>query len=436
MKEKIVNNDKYTYNSQDDVYVVPMKHRVKPYVVKGYKIRAIKKAVSNFISPSISGFDIKAKFGIQSEDFEAIKKAFDLTRDTLPLSDEEISDESIEQSVEKLLEEKRTGIIQTYEKISWKNTQEDANRWRDFVDSQVDPFQVALESWNPPKGPAIPKLPRVVNHDTKNVLVVGLADLHWGCASNAKYMFNKGGWDSDKTTTFVDNYSEAVLESAADRTYKFKKVAVFIMGDILHSVSGKTCRGTELKYDVIREEMFEMAMSGLSRFIATMAANFVEVEVHTVGGNHNYEAEVALYRALEAYFRTEKAVKFFNYTTRPAALRLENTLFFLDHGQDSAERAYVPLADNKLETHVQKLMLLKPELLVGINSVIFAMGDRHHFRYDEFDNFDFLMFSTSVLSDEHAATNNLNNRARQSCLVIDKTGVKEIIHFYVDSLLK
>jgi len=424
---------KYDYNKKDDKYVIPVSHRVKPLVLKGFVIRAIRKAISNSISASETSSEICTKYKLRPEDLTAIKKAFDLTRDSFPLTDEEILEESNEQNVEKLLEEKRLLVSQKFEKEDWKNTQKDAEQWQSFVNKQLDPFQASLDLWEPPK---IQNLTFPVTKVSGKTLVIGLSDIHWGSAANARYMYNdKGGWDTTKSTKVVNEFSKKVIELQKDRTYKFDKVVVLFMGDFLHSASGKTGRGTELKYDTIREEQFEFAMNSLTQFLGNICKSFPDVEVHTVGGNHNYEAELALYRAVEAYFRNQKNLKWHNYSSRPASFIVGSTLFMADHGADSGERAYVPSNESKLEAHVNSLLVQKPQMLQNIKSKIFLQGDKHHFKSIEFDNFEFIMFSTPVQSDEHAAVNNYNNRARQSCLVLDENGLKEIAHFYTDSLI-
>lgn len=432
-KQKIEVKEKYFYNKEDDKYVIDANHRIKPLVLSGYKVRAIRKSISNFFNGSETGADICLKYKITNDDFLAIKKAFDLIRDSFPLTDEELTEDTQENNLEKLLEQKRSDLAQSFEKEDWKETQKDASSWRKFINKQLDPFAGALDNWTPPE---IKKITSQKYKNESKTLCIALSDLHWGLLANPKYMYNdKGGWNSEKTSVAVNAYLQGILKMCKERTHAFKKVAVFLMGDILHSVSGKTCRGTELKYDTIREEQFEYALNSLTLFLQKIITKFPDVEIHTTVGNHNPEAEIGIYRALEMAFRKNNKAKFFHHTSRPASFVLGNTLFIMEHGQsNTSDKAYVPLAENKLESHVQKLLLHKPELLTSnIKSKIFCMGDRHNFKHIEYDNFDFIMFSTIVQSDEHADTNNWNNRARQSCLVLDDNGLSEILHFYTDS---
>lgn len=425
---------KYVYNRDNDTYVISMKHRVSPFVMSGYKVRAIRKAISNSISPSDTASDICIKYKLQAADFDAIKKAFDLTRDAFPLTDEEVLEDSVEINTNRILEERRTFISQEVEREEWRETIKDANCWRKFQQRKLDPFAAALDSWTPPK---LTQFKCPAFKPSKKTLVVGLTDIHWGSYANSLYVYNdkSNGWDSTKSVKVVDEFSREVVNIGKERTYKFDKVVILLLGDLLHSVSGKTGRGTELKFDTIREEQFDYAMTTLSRFITNVARTFPQVEVHTVGGNHHYEAEIALYRALGSYFKDQSNITWNNYSTRPASFIVDSTLMLIDHGADAGERAYVPANESKLESHVDSLLLQKPELLTKVKTKLFLQGDKHHFKSIEFSNFEFIMFSTPVATDEHAAVNNWNNRARQSCLVLDEDGLKEILHFYTDSLL-
>ncbi len=422
--------EKYTFNKETDTYIVNLKSRPKPLIIKGSVHRAIVRAFSGKITPPLSVEDVAVKYKIPVQYLEEYKKVFSMSRDALPLSDEEILDSNVESLVDKITEEKRFAILEGLEKEEWKNTQKDAAKWREFEYKTLDPFSLVLENWTPPKILPLARLPKQEKLSDK-VFVAALSDLHYGSASNSRYMYNRESWTTDDTIKAVQEYALKIKETIQSRNYKFKKLIVLALGDLIHSLNGKTARGTELKFDCVREEQFEYALTSLTAFISYMAESIPCVEVHSVYGNHNYEAEMGLFRALECYFAKDARVKFFHYSSRPAAFREGSTLFMLDHGADAVERAYVPTAsDNKLQLHVQSLLLQNPEMLVGTKTRIFAMGDKHHWEHLEYNDFEFIMFGTILGSDEHAAVNNLKNRARQSCLVLSEDGLEETIHIY------
>ena len=361
-------------------------------------------------------------------------KAFGITKDSLPITNEDLAQFDNDELTARLNELRKFSIYQKLEKEDWNATRLDAQKWRLLVNRQLNPFEEVLKKWSAPK---FNKIGHPEDKGGSKTLVIGLSDLHWGSASNARNMYDaKGGWNSGKTSKVVKNYCKGILEAAAERTYEFDKVVILFLGDFLHSISGKTGRGTELKYDCIREEQFEYALDGLVEFVAQIAAHFPNVSVHTTCGNHAYEAELGLYRAVEMAFRTQDNIEFFHYSSRPAPFLIDSTLFLLDHGQDSVERAGVPTRESQLKSHVNSLLVKKPELVAKAKTKIFVQGDKHHFKHIEFDNFEFVMFGTSVGADSHADINNWGNRARQSCLVLDETGLKEVLHFFTDELIK
>jgi hypothetical protein len=416
----------YYYNKDNDSYIIFIKSLAKNIVISGETHRGIVNAYCGEDPRSVE--DICTTFGIPRSIFNEYKSVFDLTRDALSITDEEVEENTIEESVENLLEKKKFEIGQIYAKKSWEATQKQAEKWRELEAKQLNPFIKAIENWQPP---TLEFKSNIKKARGGKVWVAGLSDLHFGSAANAKYMFSQPDWNTQKTVEFVDRFAGQIISDAKARNYPFEKAVILGLGDLIHSHLGKTTRGTELKFDSIKEEQFDYALNSLVAFIAKVRSAFPKVEVHSVGGNHFYEAEMALFRALACYFKPDKEIQFFHYSTRPAAFKIGSTLIMMDHGADSVERAYVPGIKNGLEKHVQSLLLQRPELLSGVKTKLFCQGDKHHWENVEYGNFEFIMFSTSLGGDEHSSVNNLSNRPRQSSLILDEDGLKEVVHTYV-----
>jgi len=332
--------------------------------------------------------------------------------------------------VEEMANSKSFNIQQKFEKRDWKQTQEDAEKWRVLKHSKIVPFQDFLQKWNPPK--YIPFKSQNLN-DIKSdkVFTVVLSDLHFGSSANSRYMFNRPDWSTEQTVAAVDKYATEIIKEVKSRNYKFNKCVIIGIGDLIHSALGKTARGTELIYDCIKEEQFDYALTSLLHFYKRMVELFGKVESHDVGGNHHYELDMALFRALNMYFKEDKRISFTHHSSRPAAFKCGNTLIMMDHGADSKERVYVP-SGAKLEKHVQSILINNQHLLHDVKTKLFIQGDKHHFEHIEFGTFEYVMFGTILGADEHANVNNWYNRARQSIMVLDNTGLKEIIHVYFD----
>lgn len=425
----IQTDDKYTFNENTKKYIFHSNEKFGKNIVLGEKkVNTIIELYSNYNKRPFTMGEISLKMNIPKVVVEFIIKAMGITHDSLPFTHEKIDAGDEESLVDEMLDNKAFQINQKFEKLDWKKTQEDAQKWRELEYQYIDPFKQYLASWTPPKFTPL-KVPSFKNAKSDKVFVAVLSDLHFGAASNARYMFNRESWTTVDTVAAVDQYARQIVAEVADRKSSFKKCVVIGLGDLIHSVLGKTARGTELKYDVVREEQFDYALNSLTAFLERMAEIFETVECHDVGGNHHYELDMALFRALGLYFRSDSRMSFTHHSTRPAAFRIDNTLIMMDHGADSVERVYVP-SGGKLEKHVNNILLNNLHLLEGVNTKLFIQGDKHHFEHLEFSTFEYIMFGTILGSDEHAATNNWHNRSRQSCMVLDPNGLREIIHIY------
>jgi hypothetical protein len=420
--------ESYVFNPETRQYVVFLKTCAKPIVVSEEMHKAMLNAYCGEDARSVE--EISAAHSFPSAYFREYVRIFGWTREGMPLTDEDVLNGDVEVLVDDLIARKRFEVSQKFQKKDWETTQKDALKWREFEGKAFNPFSNVLEKWKPPVSKVI-KSPRLKAEGGKT-WVAALSDLHFGSAANAKYMYSQKEWNTQKTCEAVDRFADAILADAKSRNYNLNKAVILGLGDIAHSFNGKTARGTELKFDCIREEQFDYALSSLTHFISRILMAFPEVEVHSVGGNHHYEIDMAIFRALACFFHKQENIKFTHYSTRPAAFRTGNTLFMLDHGADSVERTYVPGIKNGLEKHVQSLLLQKPELLEGVKTRLFCQGDKHHFENVEYNDFEFIMFSKPMVGDEHSSVNNWNSRGRQSSLVIDETGLKEVIHTYME----
>lgn len=384
---------------------------------------------SNFDGIPHTAQEISRKTGIPTNRVQFIIKAHGKNHHDLPVLSE-FDQRQEEEIIEDLLAEKDINIRSKFDKANWKKVEEDAAKWLALKTQEFDPFEKFLSTWKPPhiqlRTPVKLSCPK-----SNKTFVIALSDLHYGAKADKRYMFNNKGWTTQKTVEAVDNFANEIIQEVQSRNYKFKKCVILGIGDLIHSLNGKTQRGTELIFDCIKEEQLEYAMNSLLAFFIKIRDCFTNIEVHNVGGNHHYEMDMAIFKALEMYFHKDKSIKFTHYATRPAAFKCDATLFMLDHGADSRERVYVP-SGSKLEKHVQSILLNNTHLLENVKTRLFVQGDKHHFEHLEFGTFEYIMFSTIVGADEHANVNNWHNRARQSCLVLDDKGLREIIHVFFE----
>ena len=423
----------YTFNQTDKKYVFHTESLVgRNYVLDESKVDTILKLYSNFDKSPFTAGEIAQRTSTPKKVIEYIIRKLGINHSSIPYTDEKIKESEPESLVSDLLLEKRANIEQKFERRDWKQTIADAENWRLFQHAKKDPFEEYLNKWTPPELTArYNTISDLKDDKSDSVFVIALSDLHFGAAANSRYMFNKPSWTTQDTVNAVDKFADEIIKEVNSRNYKFKKGVILGLGDLIHSMLGKTARGTELKYDVIREEQFDYALNSLMVFISRMIELFGNVECHDVGGNHHYELDMALFRALGLYFKKDDRATFTHYSTRPAAFRIDNTLIMMDHGADSVERVYVPNG-SKIERHVHNILLNNLHLLEGVKTRLFLQGDKHHFEHLEFSSFEYIMFGTILGADEHAATNNWHNRPRQSCLVLNENGLREVLHVYFD----
>ena len=418
------------YNGDTQQYIVFIKNLGRNVVVSKEQHESILRMYSNWDGEERSISEICRVIQWPRAALTEYLSKFGIKHDSLPLVDEDILEKSEEELVQQLLESKKFSVHQKFEKALWDKTREEATKFNLLKHRSFDPFEEFLRNWTPPTLIKPDKL-KLWEDKSDEVFVIGLSDLHYGAASKERYMYNAKSWGTEDTVKAVDKFASSIISSVENRKRGFKKAILLCLGDLIHSMYGKTARGTELTYDCIREEQFDYAMSSLTSFISRMLNVFDDIEVHATFGNHHYEVEMALFKALEAYFRTDERIKFNLYSSRPAAFKVDSTLFLIDHGADARERTYVPNGA-KRQSFIQSLLLSKPELLTGVKTKLFCQGDKHHWENIEFNDFEFIMFSTILGSDEHAQVNNWKNRARQSCLVLNDDGLKEIVHTYIN----
>lgn len=423
-------NKPYEYNPITKNYVFYLKSAGRNVVLHESELQNILSAYSNAFGDERSIEDISRMLSWPKNYVVELLKYLDFNHDSVPILPENFNSKNDDEILSDLETQRKFVIKQKFEKKKWQEVIKDAEQWKLFKFNKIDPFTNFLESYSPPKLNSFKSESVLQDANSDKVFTVVLSDLHYGSAANARYMFNRPDWNTQKTVECVDKFASEIIKEISNRKYKFQKCLILGLGDLIHSVLGKTQRGTELIYDCIREEQFDYALDSLLSFISRMIECFGNVEVHSVYGNHNYETEMALFRALDCFFKKDDKVKFYHYSSRPSAFKCNNTLILMDHGADGKERAYVPAIGAKLEKHVNTLLVNNPELLVGIKTKLFCQGDKHHFCHVEYGSFEFLMFSTSLSGCEHANVNNLHNRARQSCMVLDDSGLREILHVY------
>jgi hypothetical protein len=390
----------------------------------------MKTAYSNWNNNPESYQDIANTYGMHINWVKEYFKIMKWTHASEPVTDEEVKYGDHKEAINRVLQQQKTKITQELQTKDWEQTQKDALEWRKFVAGKVDPFEQAIRKYEHKPAPALEyKLDNT--KDTQNVFLLGLSDLHFGGKANSDELYSGADFNAEVITQIIDEYAQKIAATANNRTTKFEKCVVCVIGDILHTLTGFTEKGTRLEADVLREEQFDLAFKGLNRFITRMYEVFGKLEFHVVKGNHAGPDEYTLFHSIKNYYRTEKNVLFNLYKSRAAMFRVKNTAVLLDHGDSDFIKAKVPKGKER-ESYVQKRLLQNPDKLAGCTSRIMIQGDMHHFEQLEYPNFEFFMFGSPVTGDRYADHLALGSRPRQNCLVIGEDGVEEVLHYYFD----
>ena len=421
-------SDKYSYNQANDSYVISLKCQSKPLVISGSKHRAICRSYSTW-GENLSCDEIVRKYALTPAIFDEYRRIFALTKTTEPLSIEEVLDNSIEDSVSKILEEKRYNIYQAYEKESWKSIQNDAIKWQNFQAKQLDPFTRFIEGWTPP----VYKPYNILKEKTKDgySFIIILNDLHYGGKSNSKTLFRGGEHSTNYVVESIRKYGEQIESDIKNLNLKISSIVLVSLGDLLHTANmfGTTTKGTPLRHDMLGEEMFETAFNSLSEFIYNISKLAPETKVYSFKGNHFGVGDGILFLCLSKYFKDQTNIKFDICNKFAGSFVEKNTFFICSHGANDQYKSKAP-GGIKLQSYIQSLIIHAQENLKGIKSRVALFADMHHLSMKEFNDFYYILAPSIVAGDEFADALSLDSKPSQICLLLDETGIKSHLNYY------
>lgn len=426
--KELEHSDRYYYNKEADKYIVFIKHLGKNCVFPGEVHRGMLAAYSGADQRSVE--EICATFNIPQFIFSEYKSIFGWSRDSLPISSEEILEDSVEESVATLVERKRFEISQKFNKQDWEATQSDANKWREFSAKVYDPFEKYLEKWKAPK--YIGYKP-VKERDGGKSLLVWINDLHYGNKSTQKYLSRGKAQSTDYVIEAVNSYANQIIQDVVEQRLNIDSLVISSLGDILHSANpqGTTTKGTPLRYDMLSEEMFDAAFDSLTNFIDKLSRIAPKTKVFACKGNHFGVGDSILFKALSIYFKDQKNIEF-NISYAPTICFQEKGLFCVaTHGAHDSIKAKLG-AGNKLKMQAQSMIINSQESYKGIKERVFVAADLHHQKVEEMNDFKYVLLPSIVRSDEFADAIGAYSRPCQQTFLVDNSGIKSINNYYFD----
>jgi hypothetical protein len=423
---------KYVYNKEDDKYVMYLKAANNNIVLPGDTVRGIVKNYSNWCGKEHSINELCRNYKIPRSYFNELRDILEITHDSEPITQEELMERDVDEIAEDLLQQKKFQLHQEFQKRSWEQTEEAASKWFKMQEGVYNPFTNFLTSWNPPKyNPVKYSGPVKKNKPSNKALLVGLSDVHFGAKSSSRDSYRNKGYSTEEAVACLDTYADNIKNIVEERNYTFDECVLTSLGDILHTTgSGFTTKGTMLVHDCVKEEQFNAAFQSISKLIVNLLSLFPKVHVKSVKGNHNDFGDYVLFKALEAYFRTEKRISFDVFQSDHGLFKVNKCLFIISHGYSAEYKGRIPTQGKARESYIANLFLSKPETLLDVKQKVLLTADQHHLEMREYAEFEHYMLSTTVRGDKHSEAMGLNNIARQSCFVIDNEGIKEILYCY------
>lgn len=422
-------NKYYMYNPNTEDYIFKfdsVKNIGKTIVLPKTTVYAILQAYSDFDGTKDTINTIATKYQLSKFIVKKILNVMDITHDALPITPIQIQNHTEDTITKDLLELRKSNINLKFQTEKWKYIQSDALKWNEFEANIFNPFKAVLETWTPP---TYSPIKCITSHNADNSLlyITTLSDLHIGNCSDSNYThYSNTSWNINETKNNILKYIQSIKEELFKYKNPPKNCIVFSLGDLIHSISGTTDKGTPLFKNTkpYGPSQFKEALDILTIYFEFLLSTFKNIEVFSVNGNHDSFADWAIMTMFEKYFHKEKRIVFHIATERWNTFTIGDNLFILEHGYSAFYKSKVPSSSLGKEAYIQRLILNASNIAAQEGKLIkhnyFIMGDRHAHAYQDFPMFEFIILPTLVSSDEYADNLNLKSRSNQLTFLLDK----------------
>jgi hypothetical protein len=425
---------KYVYVKDQDKYIFLLHNVIgKNFILTGSTIRSLVKNYSNFDGEAASINEVSIKYKIPRNIVTQILKIMGITHDSLPVTNEELCEKDEDSIIEDCLQDKKFSLYQKLQKKDWVQTKEDAKRWNALQSGTLDPISRFLDNWTPPKQVYVSnyKHTNSLKANSKKAFLSVLTDNHIGELTENTYRGDT--YNSTIAIKNILNYLQQIDETVSTRTYKFDKCVLVCLGDLLNScLDGLTRKGTQVNNDIINEDLFDIGLDVLVLFIEGLKSIFGKVEVKCTKGNHDSVLIYAIYSACKKYFQHDKNITFDISKLFIDKFKVYNNYFIYTHGAHDTMKIKIPKDRGaKMDSFFQSLLLSDIKLLDGVKGKYVLSGDTHSFEYLERNDFEFIVCSASVKSNEYAESLGYTNMSRQQGFILGEDYIEEILNFYL-----
>lgn len=415
-----LNREKAFYNPSTKQYLIYCPSIHGNLVLSRKKVEALFEAYSNFDGNPATLNEICRAFELPRKVFYDIKTSMGWTHDSLPITPEQAEESSTDDLASDLYQKKMFNVEQKYKKLLWKEIESQAQKWRDFKNGEIKPFQEILDSWEPPTVQT--GTDTKISYKPGKALVINLSDLHFGKFAEGDYIMSGNDWGIDDTLKMMENYLDRIKE----RYCEFKddlfgsNVYVNCLGDFIHSMTEFTTKGTKIESSPVGEKQLEIACDSLHLFFQGLLDFFKHknIIVNAVSGNHDHIGDWVLLKLIEKWFSgTTNRIQFNVSSKRYTHYSIGDSFFMLEHGSSAYFKSMVPKSGVGRDSYVRKAFMNVKDMYAYDNRY-FITADQHHKEFEESD-YEFIMVSSPNPQDRYEDNQLYKNRPRQTLFVVD-----------------
>lgn len=222
---KWVYDKNFVYNNDDEVFIF-MTREFGNLVRPKTWVKSLVQAYSDWDGKPATINEVCRRFGITRGVFSEIKKILGLTHDHEPFTPDEIADKSPEEMAMEAHQMKRFQTKVEFDKLDWKETQKEAEKWRNIKQSILDETRIEagnLQVEQPPYFAGEARSP--------SDIVLHTGDWHLG--AEAVNLPSIPDFNSKVLLQYIDTMVEAVRND-----FPNSKVHIMYKGDTMETVTG------------------------------------------------------------------------------------------------------------------------------------------------------------------------------------------------------
>jgi DNA repair exonuclease SbcCD nuclease subunit len=417
----------YTYNKATGTYTVQTGSGTITLTTAEYS--GIRRA---YVVRKATIEDIAIDFQIPKTVLKNAITNLGISRDSLPVSDEEVKYKSPAEIQALITEYKKLDVYKEAKKKEQDLIKENSKNWVSFVEGKLKPYEEILQKWTPPKV-STHDVTKVKREYTKDRVYIACAfDWHIGSFAEENKLTHGKEWNSKVAEEAVKNYAKQTAIKVNEDKLGFEKGVILFGGDLFHTITGFTSNNTPLKCDVHGGSQFKLAMDLIILFIDEFSRLFNKTEVYYVKGNHGSLHDFPMGLLLQSHYRKEENIKVTAYDSRHAMIRFGDVLVAFEHGASGETKSMLPERSAARDSQIKGIFGEYDGDMTTVKQKLYITGDRHHFDHKEMCGYDFIQSGALPTGDIYAEALGKHSRPRQQGIILTKDGLEGIYHFYVD----